>query len=52
MKEKKYPNNINRGVQCYTYDEWGVPIPEYLEGYEEGTILPGPQSLELPGGEA
>ena len=44
MKDKK----INRGTQCNKYDEYGVPIPAYLEGFEgTGGLTSGPLSLEL-----
>lgn len=43
--EEKYKGNVNRGTQCSRYDEYGVPIPEYLDDLS----LTGPLSLEIEG---
>lgn len=47
----KKPVPVNRGTQCYKYDEYGVPIPDYVEGFEDGPMAVGPHSLTLVGEE-
>jgi hypothetical protein len=42
--KKAVPMTINRGRNLASFDEYGTPIPEYVE-ISEGGLMSGPQSL-------